>query len=93
MAGNTTTRDYSWTDLVLRANPDHYRESRFVVEYEFTALGRGGDERTHESGKRVFRGYYQTRGAYVPDTVGTFDLTWGGIPIMWDGDPLTWGDA
>lgn len=92
MAGNTTTHEYSWLDMIRRADPDHSRESRFCIEYEFTAPERGGDKRTHEGGKRVFRGYYDIRGAYTPETPGTYDLTWGGLSINWNGEPLTWGD-
>lgn len=64
----TTTREFSWRDLVIRANPDHVRDSRYVVEYEFSVAGnRAGDERTHEGNRRVFRANYDVRGAYAPE--------------------------
>ena len=87
------SRQFSWRELVIRANPEHNRESRYVIEYEFSAPARrSGDERVHEGDRRVFRGLYEQRGAYAPETVVTGGLTWGGIPIDWNGQPLTWGD-
>lgn len=77
----------------MRSNPNHVRESRFVIEYEFSVAGdRPGDPRTHEGGRRVFRANYDTRGAYAPETVDPDGLTWGGRPLIWGGDDLTWGD-
>lgn len=60
------TRETTFRALVLQADPEHTRNSRFVVEYEFQAPGRGNDEH-HDSGLRVFRGDYQNRGPYTPD--------------------------
>lgn len=91
----TDTVEYSWLDLVIRANPEHTRESRFVIEYEFTSMGGGigyvNGDKTHEDGKRVFRGLYDERGPYQPEAASTSGLTWGGLSILWDGEELTWG--
>jgi hypothetical protein len=92
MASNTTTRDFSWRDLVIRANPDHVRDSRYMTEYEFTAWP-GGDPRYHEGNKRVFKANYDERGAYAAETASSTGITWGTIPIEWDGEELVWGDA
>lgn len=94
--GNTTTIEYSWHELIRRADPDWERNSNVVVEYEFTARGmpRGPNAHlTHEDGKRVFRARYRERGAYGPDTGITNGLTWGGEALTWAGDELTWGSA
>jgi hypothetical protein len=65
----TTTIVTDWRSLVVQADPDHTRNSRFVTEYEFTSPGPGqnSDERTFKDGKRIFIGDYQTRGAYASD--------------------------
>ena len=64
----TTTREFSWRELVIRANPDHVRDSRYMVEYEFSVAGnRDGNPETHREGKRVFRANYDVRGAYAPE--------------------------
>lgn len=84
-------RDVSWLSLVQRADPDHARKARHVIEYEFTAYGRG-DERTHEGGMRVFRGNYDQRGPYAPQDSVAGGLTWNGVQITFGDDDLTWGD-
>lgn len=90
---STTTTVISWLDIIRRADPEFNRTKRYVVEYEFSAPGgRMGDERTHEGGSRVFRGNYDERGPYAPETVGSNDLTFGGIPLEFDGERLTFGD-
>lgn len=88
------TRSTTWRDLVVRADPDHTRNSRMVIEYEFSAPGRGfgGDDRTHEGGQRIFKGDYQTRGPYTAETVASAGITWNGIPVNWDDDEVTWND-
>lgn len=89
----TTTIELSWLELVLRANPDHVRESRFAIEYEFTAPSKThGDERTHDGQSRVFRGNYDVRGPYAPETISAGGLTWNGIPLVFSDDNLTWGE-
>jgi hypothetical protein len=92
----TDTIQFSWLDLVRRADPDHARESRYVIEYEFTAptggVGAKHSGRTHERGLRVFRGNYDERGPYAAETSSDNGLTWGSIPINWNGEELTWGD-
>lgn len=60
----TTTKQINWRNIVIAADPDWPRNKRFVTEYEFTAAGRAGDDRTHEDGKRVFKGNYDIRGPY-----------------------------
>ena len=89
-----TVRSTTWRDLVVKANPNHTRESRFVREYEFSAPGGGAnlDERTYKDGKRIFEGDYQERGPYVDEVAGADDLIWNGVPISWNGEPLTWDD-
>ena len=57
------SREFSWHQLVVQADPDWNKDSRIVTEYEFTAKGIG-NPRTHENGYRVFKGDYQTRGPY-----------------------------
>ena len=59
-------RRFSWLSLVLQADPEHTRNKRYVTEYEFSSRG-GGSDKTHEEGKRVFRGNYDTRGPYATD--------------------------
>lgn len=87
------SREISWLDMVVRAEPDHYRISRYVVEYEFTSHGHGSDY-THENGYRVFRGNYDQRGPYAvdPSDLHPFGLVWNGRPIEWGGENLTWDD-
>jgi hypothetical protein len=60
-------RQTDWRSVLVAIDPDHNRNARVVVEYEFTAPGRGGKELTHERGVRVFRGDYTTRGPYADD--------------------------
>lgn len=86
----TFVRTITWLSQVLQANPEHQRESRDVVEYEFgaasTATPSGPTfDRTHKEGKRIFRGDYQQRGLYAGDWVtvasveyDTFDNDWNG---------------
>lgn len=57
-------RGTTWITLVMQADPEHAREKRNVVEYEFSAKG-GGSEKTHRDGQRVFRGDYGRRGPYA----------------------------
>lgn len=83
------TREIPWRQLVLQADPDHTRESRFMTEYEFSAPSRG-DPRTHEGNQRVFKGDYQTRGPYQPEVVDGTGLTWNGTPITWGGQQIDW---
>lgn len=64
MAGNTHVRETTWRDLVIQADPDHVRDSRIVIEYEFSSPGGRGRPETHERGFRVFRGDYKRRGPY-----------------------------
>lgn len=85
------TREYSWLALVQQADPDHARLSRYVVEYEFTAVGRG-DERTHENGMRVFRGNYDERGPYTATVSPDGGLMWNGQQLIWSGDSLSWDE-
>lgn len=88
----TNTRETTWRDMVLRANPDHVRESRLVVEYQFTPATRGRDSRTHEDGYRVFRGDYMRRGPYQPETTLPHGVTFGGVPMTFHGEPVTYGE-
>lgn len=60
----TTSREISWLSIILEADPDFHKDARLVTEYEFTAPARG-DPRTHEDGKRLFKGDYKTRGPYA----------------------------
>lgn len=62
----TTTKTTDWRSIVLQADPDWNRDRRYVVEYEFNAPS-SGNEQTHEGGKRVFRGNYDSRGPYAED--------------------------
>ena len=85
------SRETTWRNLCVQADPEFNRTSRLVIEYEFSAPGgKIGNERTHEAGRRIFLGDYQTRGPYTPVVVGDNDLTWNGIPINWNGDTLSW---
>lgn len=84
-------REFSWLAMVIQAEPDHYRLKRNVIEYEFTAVGRG-DERTHENGMRVFRGNYDVRGPYTPSASVSGGLTWNGRQLTFGDQELTWGD-
>lgn len=92
----TTTVQFSWLSVIQKADPEHARNKRYVVEYEFSAPGGGyglvNGFQTHENGMRVFRGNYDERGPYAPETVGDGGLTWGGVQIIWGGDELTWGE-
>lgn len=64
----TATREISWLSIILAADPDFQRNSRFVTEYEFNVPGAAsGNELTHEEGMRVFKGDYTKRGPYAPD--------------------------
>lgn len=85
------SRELSWLALVQQADPDHARTSRYTIEYEFTAPGRG-DERTHEGGRRVFYGNYDVRGPYRAETISDGGLVWRGMSLVWRGDALTWGE-
>ena len=89
MASSRTT---TLRALVVQADPDWVRNSRWVVEFEFSASGwrQAGDERTHEGGKRVFYADYQTRGPYAAETPATGGLTWNDRPLTWDDEDLTW---
>ena len=87
------TRTTDLRSLVVQADPEHTRKSRWVVEYEFTAPGsRNLDEKTHRDGKRIFEGDYQARGPYAPQATPDEGMTWNGTPINWDGSTLTWDD-
>lgn len=92
----TTTTERSWLDIIARADPNHARESRYVIEYEFSAppgAPRGPHvAQTHHRGLRVFRGDYQSRGPYAPQPTSASELTWGGVGLSWGGEELTWGD-
>ena len=85
-----STRETDWRSLVVQADPEHNRTSRYVREYEFTSAGRSGPDRTHEDGLRVFYGNYDVRGPYAPEVIATGGLTWHGIPLVWHDEPLTW---
>jgi hypothetical protein len=63
---STTTRTTDWRSIVIACDPDWPRDSRYVIEYEFSAAA-PGDETTHEGTMRVFRGYYDLRGPYAPE--------------------------
>lgn len=86
----TVTRETSWRDLCLKADPDFARNSRIVVEYEFSTGRRLGDERIHRSGRRIFEGDYKVRGPYSPIVTEDGGLTWNGQPLVWNGEQLTW---
>lgn len=62
----TTTRETNWHALVVQVDPEHTEKSRNVIEYEFSAPGRpsNADERTHDGGRRIFKGDYKNRGGY-----------------------------
>lgn len=62
----SSVRQFSWLSQVMQADPEHGRAKRHVIEYEFSAPG-GGDDKTHEEGKRVFKANYDTRGPYAED--------------------------
>ena len=68
MAGSTRVIVTTWRDLVIRADPDHVRDSRINIEYQFTSVSGRGRPETHEGGFRVFRGDYKRRGPYKPST-------------------------
>ncbi len=85
------TRELSWLDIVKRADPEHSRTKRYVVEYEFSSRERG-DEKTHENGMRVFRGNYDERGPYAPSGSVSGGLTWNGQQLIWSGDSLSWDE-
>lgn len=85
----TTTREIAWRDLCLQADPDFARDSRIVVEYEFSVGRRLGDERIHRNGRRIFEGDTKKRGPYQPVTVPDGALTEDGTPITVDGQFLT----
>jgi hypothetical protein len=88
----THTVNRSWTDIVRQADPDWDKTSRMQVEYEFPSRVQSGDERTHEGGRRVFRGAQATRGPYATEAAGDSGLVWGGVPMDWNGQPLVWGE-
>jgi hypothetical protein len=61
-----STRTTTLRALVVQADPEHTKESRYVIEYRFTSPGRAvGNQQVQEAGQRVFRGDYQTRGPYA----------------------------
>lgn len=86
------TRSTTWRTLCVQADPDHTKNSRLVEEYEFGSTGRSktGNERTHDGGRRIFVGDYQTRGPYAPEEVAEGGLTWNGRPLTWNDEDLTW---
>ena len=53
-------KSFSWRQIVISANPQWRKESRRVVEYEFSASDKNGDRRT-------FSADYQNRGAYADE--------------------------
>lgn len=60
----TQTKQTNWLAIVRQVDPSH-AQSDEVIEYEFTASGYSkGDSRTHEGGRRVFRGRTAQRGPY-----------------------------
>ena len=83
------SREVSWLSIVQRADPEHSRNKRHVIEYEFTAYS-GGDDRTHEGGRRVFRGNYDERGPYAAVTINNGGLTWGGLRVRFRDADLVW---
>lgn len=86
----TVSRQTSWRELCLKADPDFARNARTVVEYEFSMGRTMGDERVHRNGRRIFEGDYQTRGAYRARPSVDGGLTWNGQPLVWNGEDLTW---
>lgn len=88
----THTINRSWTEMVRAADPDWEKTSKTHIEYEFPSKIQGGDERTHEGGRRVFRGAYADRGPYREVQAGAGQLTWNGQPINWGGQAITWGE-
>lgn len=85
----TVSRQTSWRELCLKADPDFARSARVVTEYEFSMGRTMGDERVHRNGRRIFEGDYARRGAYTPVTVPADALTDNGVPIMDEGQFLT----
>lgn len=85
----TVSRQTSWRELCLKADPDFARNSRVVVEYEMSAGRTAGDERVHRGGRRIFEGDYARRGAYVPEVIAGDVLTVDGQPITDGGQSLT----
>lgn len=85
----TSTRTFSWQQLVAEADPEHTRNARINREYEFTGV-RGGNPRTHEGSIRYFDGDYQQRGAYSPIELDDGVLTWNGAPFRWQGGQMVW---
>jgi len=64
MATKTINTDFR--SLVVKADPDWPLDRRYILEYEFPALGQG-DPRTHQGSSRVFKGFYDQRGPYGDD--------------------------
>lgn len=60
-------KETDWRSLVVKADPNWQRDNRHTIEYEFTSHAGGGDERTHENGRRVFKANYDERGPYSDD--------------------------
>lgn len=85
-------RETSLLAMVTQADPEHSRDKRYAVEYEFTASGRATDERTHADGMRVFRGNYDVRGPYAPSDSVSGGITWNGQQLIWSGDSLSWDE-
>lgn len=85
----TTTKFFDWRSLVVEADPEFNKDSRINIEYEFTSR-RTRTDMTHENGMRVFKGDYQTRGAYATITSEQGVLTWNGGLVTWDGAQITW---
>ena len=92
ISGSTpSVKETTWLSQVLQSDPDHTRNARYVVEYEFSTPGTMvGGELTHENGSRVFRGYYDQRGPYVAQSVPDHGLIWNGQPLVWSTDTLIW---
>lgn len=64
------TLNTNWRALVLQADPDFVRDSRFVTEYEFSSpsgFRDGTNKEIHQNGLRIFKGDYQKRGPYATD--------------------------
>ena len=85
----TVSRQTSWRELCLKADPDFARTSRVVVEYEMSMGRTIGDERVHRNGRRIFEGDYARRGAYTPVAIPDDVLTVDGQPITDGGQFLT----